>query len=103
TTELISVFQPLSYSEFALERIQHAPGRVAFRFRRRSSPLRHLANNAAIAITPRMRRQIEQQILPQERRQIDRLRSVQLRAHRERRHSDLMHEFLQTNNTAQLD
>jgi hypothetical protein len=87
-----------------LQLIQCAPIRFALAgpCARFCEGLRRFANAAAIAVATRMRGQIEQQILSQKRRQIDRLRPVQLRVQGKCRHLDLVYKFFETRDTAQL-
>ena len=85
-----------------LQLIQCAPIRFAVRFFTGGFGLRRFANTVAFAVAMRVRRQIQQNIFPQKRRQIDRLRSAQLRMQSERRHRNLIYKFFETGDAPQF-
>lgn len=62
-----------------------------------------LADPAAFAVASRMGGEVEQKIFPHERPEIDRLGSVQLGMDCKRRNFDLVNEFFETGDAAQLD
>ena len=65
--------------------------------------VRRGADAAAVAIAMRIGRQIEQEIFPNERCQIDRFRSAEFMMDREIRNLDRVHETFETGNAGQFD
>lgn len=61
------------------------------------------ANSIALPVAPRIRGQIQQDILSNERREIDRLRPGKLGVEGELRHANRVHEALETGDARQLD
>ena len=64
---------------------------------------RRLTNAAAFAIAARVGRQVQQNVLPHERPQIDRLRTMKLGVQCERGNFDIVNELFQTSDARQFN
>ena len=86
--------------------IKRAPIRLA-RFRNFLFGFRLLvwrgANSPALTIATRIRGQVQEDVLPHKRRQIDRLRPGEFGVEGELRHANRVYEALQTRDAGQLD